>query len=63
MDIKENGQTAVENALLKASGYYKVINIPTFAGDTGMYIEGLERKNDPVYISEGLMVNYSRMTR
>lgn len=47
MDIEEDGQTAVENALLKASGYYKVVNMPTFAGDSGMYIEGLDSEKQP----------------
>lgn len=47
LDIEENGNTAVENALLKATEYYKVVNMPTIAGDSGMYIEGLRKEKQP----------------
>lgn len=47
LDIDENGKTAVDNALIKASAYHKVVNIPTIAGDSGMHIEGIGKENQP----------------
>ena len=41
LEIDENGKTAIENALLKATAYYKVLNMPVIAGDSGLYIDGL----------------------
>lgn len=47
MDIDENGETAVENALIKARAYFQVVNMPTIAGDSGMNIEGLPKEEQP----------------
>lgn len=47
LEIDENGNTAIENALLKAIEYYQVLNMPTIAGDSGMYIEGLSEEKQP----------------
>lgn len=47
LDIQETGTSAVENALLKASGYYKYVGMPTIAGDSGMYIDGLPADRQP----------------
>lgn len=47
LDIDENGTTAVENALLKAQAYYNALNIPTIAGDSGVYIEGISEEDQP----------------
>lgn len=47
IDIDENGETAVENALIKARAYFQVVNMPTIAGDSGMNIEGLPKEEQP----------------
>lgn len=47
LDIEENGSTATENALQKAQAYYNALNIPTIAGDSGVYIEGICKENQP----------------
>lgn len=47
LDIEENGKTAIENALIKATEYYKVVGLPTIAGDSGLYIEGLRAEEQP----------------
>lgn len=41
LNIVENGNTAVENAIKKASAYYEATGIPTIAGDSGLYIENI----------------------
>ena len=45
--IEENGKTAVENAILKASRYYEAVKMPTIAGDTGMTISGISEEDQP----------------
>lgn len=47
VDVEENGKSAVENALKKASAYYKIVNMPTIAGDSGLAIEGLPEEKQP----------------
>ena len=47
LEIDENGKTAIENALLKATAYYKVLNMPVIAGDSGLYIDGLSIEKQP----------------
>ena len=47
IDINENGETAVENALIKASEYFKIVKMPTIAGDSGMRIDGLDNDEQP----------------
>lgn len=47
IEIDENGETATENALIKASEYYKTVNIPTIAGDSGMWIDGIGKNEQP----------------
>lgn len=47
LDLDENGNTATENALLKATAYYHIVQIPTIAGDSGLYIEGLPPELQP----------------
>ena len=44
IDVEENGETVIENAILKAKPYYDELRIPTIAGDTALYIEKFERK-------------------
>lgn len=47
LDIVEDGKTADENALKKAQAYYDLLHIPTVAGDSAFYIEGLSEKQQP----------------
>lgn len=47
IDVEENGKTAVENALNKASAYYQTLKIPTIAGDSGVYIAGISPEDQP----------------
>lgn len=45
--IEENGDTAIENALIKAKAYFDIVHMPTIAGDSGVYIEGLKKEDQP----------------
>lgn len=47
IEIEENGTTAVENALHKASEYYKVVQLPTIAGDSGVALTGVAEEEQP----------------
>lgn len=47
IDIDENGKTAVENAIMKASRYFDLVKMPTIAGDSGATIEGLPPEDQP----------------
>jgi XTP/dITP diphosphohydrolase len=45
--VDESGNNPLENARLKALAYYKATKMPVFSCDTGLYIEGVESKNQP----------------
>ena len=47
VDVEENGASAVENARLKAEAYYKIVKMPTIAGDSGAFIHGLSDADQP----------------
>lgn len=47
LEIEENGNTAIENALLKANTYFEATRMPTLAADSGVYIEGLRDEDQP----------------
>ena len=47
IDVEETGKTAVENAWIKASAYYQALKIPTIAGDSGVYIDGISPEEQP----------------
>ena len=40
ISVEENGKDAIENALIKARAYSKIENIPVFAMDDNLYIDG-----------------------
>lgn len=46
-DIDESGNNPLENARIKALAYHKLINMPVFSCDSGLYIEGLEEDRQP----------------
>ena len=45
--IEETGRTLLENARLKALGYYEVLHMPVFSCDTGLYFDGLSEELQP----------------
>lgn len=47
LDVEESGHTAVENALIKATAYHQAVRLPTIAGDSGLYIDGLPSELQP----------------
>lgn len=47
LDIEENGKDAIENALIKARAYAKVYDLPVFAMDDNLYIEGIPDDKQP----------------
>lgn len=47
LEVAENGSTAVENALQKAQAYFNALHIPTIAGDSGVYIDGISKEEQP----------------
>ena len=47
IDIEENGNNAVENALIKARAYSKLVKIPVFAMDDNLYLENVPEVNQP----------------
>ena len=67
IDIVEDGETEVENALKKALIYYEKTKMPTIAGDSGLYIENLPKEKQPGLfvrrvngkeLSDDEMINY-----
>lgn len=73
LDIDECGSTAIENALIKAREYFKVAQIPTLAGDCGLYLEGISPRTQPgIYVrrvngktltDEEMIAYYSEIAR
>jgi inosine/xanthosine triphosphate pyrophosphatase family protein len=47
VDVNENGNSAIENALIKARAYSKVVDIPVFAMDDNLYLEGVPEEKQP----------------
>lgn len=47
VDVEENGKNAIENALIKARAYAKEYNLPVFAMDDNLYIEGIPEEKQP----------------
>ncbi len=47
IDVAENGCTVVENAIIKSQAYYKVVNMPTIAADSSVWIDGIPEKDQP----------------
>lgn len=44
---EECGNDPMENARQKALAYYRICGLPVFSGDSGLYIEGLSREEQP----------------
>lgn len=47
IDIEENGKDAIENAIIKAKAYSKIVDIPVFAMDDSLYIENVPEEEQP----------------
>ena len=47
IEVEEDGSTAVENALHKATEYYKKVQLPTIAGDSGVLLTGVAKEDQP----------------
>ncbi len=39
INIEENGTNVIENALIKAKAYFNVVNMPTIATDSALYVD------------------------
>lgn len=51
VDVEESGQTAEENAILKAEQYHAASGLPTLTNDAALYIAGLPDGEQPgVYV-------------
>ena len=44
ININENRKNVIENALLKAEEYYKIVKVPTVATDSSLYVEKFEHQ-------------------
>lgn len=47
IEVEENGSTAVENALHKATEYFKRVQLPTIAADSGVALTGVAEEDQP----------------
>lgn len=47
IDVEESGNTAIENALIKARAYYEATGITTFAMDDTLYLENVPEEKQP----------------
>ncbi len=47
ISVKEDGTTAIKNAIKKAEAYYEKTKMPTIAGDSGLYIDGISSDKQP----------------
>lgn len=45
--VEETGKNAIENAVLKAKGYYEIANIPTISMDVSLFIEDFSEEEQP----------------
>ncbi|GHU71906.1 hypothetical protein FACS1894184_19280 [Clostridia bacterium] len=59
-DVDESGSSPLENARLKAAAYYDAFKRPVFSCDSGLYINGLDEREQPgVHVR---MVNGKRLS-
>lgn len=51
INISENGKNAIENALIKAKSYAEIVDLPIFAMDDNLFIEGIPEDKQPgIYV-------------
>ncbi len=73
LDVEENGNTAIENALIKARECYKITNMPTIGMDDTLYLEGVDdslqpgmyvrRVNGKVLSDEEMIEHYTNLVK
>lgn len=64
-DIEEKGTTPLENACIKAIGYYNTLHQPLFAYDSGLYFKDIPKQYQPgVHVRRptGIRLNDHEMT-
>lgn len=49
-EVRETGDTPLENAQLKARAYYKAFGIPVFSCDSGLYFDSLPQYSPKVHV-------------
>ena len=47
VEVEETGKTAIENALIKARAYSKLVDMPIMAMDDNLYLEGVPEDKQP----------------
>jgi len=47
VEVEEDGKNAIENSLIKARAYSSICDIPVFAMDDNLYIEGIPEDKQP----------------
>lgn len=47
LEIVEDGQSAIVNAIKKAQAYFEYTHIPTIGADSGLYIENIPEEKQP----------------
>ena len=47
IDVEENGESATQNALIKARAYAKLVDMPVMAMDDALYIENIPEDKQP----------------
>lgn len=47
LEVKENGQTAIENALIKARACYEKMHMPSMGMDDTLYLENVPKEKQP----------------
>ena len=47
IDVEENGESATQNALIKARAYAKEVDLPVMAMDDTLYIEKIPKEKQP----------------
>ena len=47
LHVEENGKDAIENAIIKAKAYSEIMDIPVFAVDDNLYIDGVPAEKQP----------------
>lgn len=45
--VEENGKNSIENAIIKAKGYYELTKLPTIGMDNCLYIEDIDEADQP----------------
>ena len=47
LDVQENGDSVIENAVIKAKAYNKVTGMPVLANDSGLVVDKFSENNQP----------------